>query len=122
MTDRPTPYAFDDPTVIRLGRFLENTPLSNNMRAPLPAPLSQFIAQAVTNYTLGLAWDADQRAWIELGAWEATADLGDIHIENVGDGGVVRMIHRSTGVSVLGENHDDAYRLLMDKVRKVNGG
>ncbi|QGH77946.1 hypothetical protein SEA_DELIAN_26 [Gordonia phage Delian] len=29
----PKPYGLDDPTVLRLGKFLRNTPLSNNVRA-----------------------------------------------------------------------------------------
>ncbi|UVF60301.1 hypothetical protein SEA_MURP_27 [Gordonia phage Murp] len=117
---RPTPYALDDPTVLRLGKFLRNTPLSNNAFAPIPDPLSELVAQAVCNFTRDLVWSGEVRDFVPLGHWEATPDLGDVQSETVA-GEVTRMTHRVTGISVLGENPDQAWKLLREKVRQHNG-
>lgn len=113
----PKPFTLDDPTVVRLGKYLQNTPLSNGAYAPLPSPISELVAQAVCNYTLGLSFDAERRSWVPLGDWEATPDLGDVQVEPIAGGEVVRMIHRTTGISVLGENYDDAWKQLRQKVK-----
>lgn len=114
------PYALDDPTVLRLGKFLRNTPLSNNQFAPIPDPLSELVAQAVCNYTQDLVWSGEAGDFVPLGHWEATPDLGDVQVEPV-SGEVTRMIHRVTGISVLGETPDQAWKLLREKVRQHNG-
>jgi hypothetical protein len=112
-----TAYGIGDPTVVRLGKFLRDTPLANGRRAPVPPGVSELLAQAICNYTQGLVYDLDRQDWIALGDWEATPDLGDIQIEQIG-GEVVRMTHRVTGISVLGENHDDAWTQLKTRVRE----
>ncbi|MCF8605163.1 hypothetical protein L5I01_17555 [Gordonia sp. HY442] len=113
MTDH---YGLDDPTVVRLGKFLQNAPLTNGTPAQIPAGISELLAQAITNYTIGLAWSQENQDWVELGKWEAMPDLGDVQVEEIGGGEAVRMIHRTTGLSVLGENYDEAWKALREKV------
>lgn len=113
---QPKPYAVDDPTVVRMGKFLAGAPLSNGQLANIPHPLSQLVAQAVCNWTAGFVWEAERQDWGTVGDWEATPDLGDVQVEPI-DGQVTRMIHRTTGLSVLGETPDEAWKLLREKVK-----
>ncbi|QCG77609.1 minor tail protein [Gordonia phage Fairfaxidum] len=116
----PEPYALDDPSVLRLGKFLSNAPLSNGQFAPIPDPLSTLVAQAVCNYTRDLVYSGEHGDYVPLGHWESTPDLGDVQVETVA-GEVTRMIHRVTGISVLGENPDQAWKMLREKVRATHG-
>ncbi|GAC71044.1 hypothetical protein [Gordonia soli] len=117
--EKPKAYALDDPTVVRLGAFLRNTPLTNGQFAPIPDPLSEYVAQAVVNYTQGLVWSGETEQYIALGDWESTPDMGDVQVENI-SGEVTRIVHRTTGISALGETPDEAWKLLREKV-KANG-
>lgn len=118
---RPKSYGLDDPTVLQLGKFLQNTPLSNGAYAPLPDPISQYVAQAVCNFTQGIVWDAEKRDYVPLGDYETTPEFGDVQVEAIGGGEVVRMTQRSTGISVLGENYDDAWKQLRQRVKAHHG-
>ena len=109
-------YAIDDPTVVRLGKFLRNAPLTNGTPAQIPAGIAELVAQAVCNYTANLVWDNEAQGYVELQKWESLPELDDVAIETVGDNEAVRMIHRSTGLSVLGENYDEAWKQLREKV------
>ena len=115
MTD---PYALEDQTVEALAKFLENTPLSNGGLAPIPSGISNLLAQAITNYSQGLVWDQDKRTWVQLAEWAKNPDLGDVDVRLIGEKPeqVVRMTHRVTGISVLAETTDDAWKLLKEKV------
>ncbi|KXT55916.1 hypothetical protein Y710_16325 [Gordonia sp. QH-12] len=115
MTDQKA-YAVDDPTVIRLGRFLRNAPLKNGTPAQVPAGISELLAQAVCNYTQNLVWDHEGQRYVELQKWESLPDLEDVAVETIGDNEAVRMIHRGTGLSALGEDYDDAWKQLREKV------
>ena len=113
MTDS---YTLDDPTVVRLGKFLRNCPLSNGTPAQIPPQISELLAQAVCNYTAGLVWDNDARGYVDLQKWEDSPELGEVAIEIIGDNEAVRMIHRTTGLTVLGETYDEAWKQLREKV------
>lgn len=113
------PYALTDPTVQRLARFLSRAPLSNGQFAPILEPMNALVAQAVCNYTQGLVWDFEREEYAPLGEWEKDPEFGDLLVENVTADGVTRMTHRVTGISVLGESPDDAWRQLRDKVRSA---
>lgn len=118
MTNR-TPYALDDPTVVSMGRFLQRTPLSDGRTTEgLGSPTAELLAQAICNWSIGLVWDGDR--WAERSVWETTPDLGDVEIETLADGAVVKMTQRSTGVSALGESHDQAWAELRRKA-STNG-
>lgn len=110
-----SPYSIDDPTVASLAQFLERVPVSNGqVFQGLSAPISYLLAQAVCNWTLGLVFqDGD---WVERSVWETTPDLGDVEIEELGGGAVVKMTQRSSGVSALGETHNEAWAELRKKV------
>ena len=111
-----TPHAVDDPTVKALARFLEAAPLSDGRTTSgLASPTTDLLAQAVINWAQGLVFQDGH--WIERATWESTPDLGDIEIENIADGQVVRMTHRSTGITALGETHDECWAELKRKVQ-----
>lgn len=115
MTDRQ-PYAVDDPTVRGLARFLEAAPLSDGRTTSgLGSPTTDLLAQSICNFSQGLVFQDGQ--WVEKSTWESTPDFGDIEVENIADGQVVRITHRSTGISALGETHDEAWAELRRKVR-----
>ena len=115
MTTR-TPHAVDDPTVKALARFLEAAPLADGRTTSgLASPTTDLLAQAIVNWTVGLVWQDGH--WIERSTWESTPDLGDIEIEQIADGQVVRITQRSTGISALGESHDEAWAELRRKAQ-----
>lgn len=108
-------YQIDDPTVVALGRFLEAAPLANGTTTSgLGSEVAALLAQAVTNWSRGLVW-SDGR-WVDRAVFEALPDVGDVEIEQIGGGAVVKMTHRATGVTALGESHDEAWQELRRKV------
>lgn len=112
-------YAADDPTVVALGRFLQAAPLANGTTTSgLGAEISVLLAQAVVNWTQGLVFSDGQ--WIERATFESLPDVGDVEIVSLGDGSVVKMTHRATSISALGETHEQAWQELKQKV--VNRG
>lgn len=110
-----TAYEMDDPTVVALARFLEAAPLSNGTTTSgLGSEMAVLLAQAVVNWTAGLVWQDGQ--WIARAVFESLPDVGDVEIETLADGAVVKMRHRTTGVTALGESHDEAWHELRRKV------
>ena len=121
----PEPYDLEDPVVKDLADFLRRTPLSNGAFAPIPGIAADYIAQAITNYSLGVAWDAAANDWVNLKRWEAKPELKDVEVavlENRNDPNenVVRMTHKLTGISVLAEDADAGWRELQEKVRNAS--
>lgn len=112
-------YELDDPTVQELARFLQAAPLANGTTTSgLGAETAALLAQAIVNWTVGLVY-SDGR-WIARADFESLPDVGDVEIESLADGAVVKMRHRATGVTALGESHDEAWKELKAKV--VDGG
>lgn len=108
------PYELDDPFVESLASFLERVPMSNGQTtAGLAPPITTHLSQAILNWLSGLVWQDDQ--WVDRAVWESTPDLGDVEIEEIADGAVVKMTQRSTGLSALGETHDQAWDELRRK-------
>lgn len=108
------PYALDDPLVQSLATFLGRVPMSNGQTAAgLTPPTTTHLSQSILNWLSGLVWQDD--AWIERAKWERTPDLGDVEIEEIADGAVIKMTQRSTGISALGESHDQAWYELRRK-------
>lgn len=109
------PYSIDDPTVAQLARFLERVPVSNGqVFQGLSTPITSMLAQAIANWTRGLVFQEGE--WIDRVQWEATPDLGDVEIEELGGGAAYKMTQRSTGVYALGETHGEAWAELRRKV------
>lgn len=107
-------YALDDPFVVSLGRFLQSAPMSDGRTTTgLGEPTTSLLAQAIVNWMQGLVWQ-DGR-WVAVEKWETTPDLGDVAIEQIGDGAVVKITQRSTGLSALGESHEEAWTELKRK-------
>lgn len=114
MAERPA-YALDDPTVVALGRFLQAAPLSNGTTTSgLGGEMACLLAQAVVNWAQGLVYDDGK--WIERATFESLPDVGEVEIEALADGQVVKMTHRATGITALGESHDQAWAELKRKV------
>lgn len=112
-------YEVDDPTVQDLARFLQAAPLANGTTTSgLGEELSGLLAQAICNYTAGVVFSDGQ--WIQRSTFESLPDVGEVEIELLADGAVVKMRHRITGVTALGESHDQAWQELKRKV--VDGG
>lgn len=108
-------YALDDPTVVALGRFLQAAPLANGTTTSGLGPeVAAFLAQAVCNWARGLVFSDGQ--WIERATFESLPDVGDVEIESLADGQVVKMTHRATGVTALGESHEQSWQELKRKV------
>ena len=115
MAEKRAAYALDDPTVQDLGRFLQSAPLSNGTTTTgLGADIATLLAQAVVNWSQGLVFQ--DGAWIERAVYERLPELGEVEIETLADGEVVKMRHRATGVTALGETHDEAWSELKRKV------
>lgn len=109
------PYELDDPTVVALGRFLQAAPLSNGTTTSGLGPeIAALLAQAVTNWSQGLVFQ--DGSWIPRATFESLPDVGDVEITHIADGAVVKMVHRSTGTTALGESHDEAWMELKAKV------
>lgn len=108
-------YALDDPTVEQLGRFLQAAPLSNGVTTSgLGADMARLLAQAVVNWAQGLVFSDGK--WIERATFESLPDVGEVEIEELAGGQVVKMTHRATGITALGESHDQAWAELKRKV------
>ena len=113
-------YELDDPTVVALGRFLQAAPLSNGTTTGGLSPeMAALLAQAVANWTQGLVWQDGQ--WMPRAEFESLPDVGEVEIEKLADGQVVKMTHRETGVTSLGESHDEAWSGLKQKVVDARG-
>lgn len=108
-------YRLDDPTVQDLGRFLEAAPLANGTTTTGLGPeMAALLAQAVANWSRGLVWSGNE--WIERATYEQLPEVGDVEVETLADGQVVKMRHRATGITALGESHDQAWAELKKKV------
>lgn len=113
------PYELDDPVVARLARFLSATPLADGRTTTgLTSPTTDLLAQSVLNWLRGLVWDHELRKWIDRAVFERLPDVGDVEVEQIAGGEVVRMTHRTTGVSALGMTPDEAWAELRRKVRE----
>ena len=118
MTMERTPYSLNDPTVQALGKFLQSAPLADGRTTTgLTSPTTELLAQSVLNWAQGLIFSEDR--WIDRATFDALPDVGDVEIEQLADGQVIKMTQRSTGLSALGESHDEAWNELRKKA--LNG-
>lgn len=109
-----TPYQLNDPTVQALGKFLQAAPLADGRTTSgLTSPTTELLAQAVANWSQGLIWSEDR--WIDKAVFDSLPDVGDVEIEELADGQVIKMTQRSTGVSALGESHNEAWQALREQ-------
>lgn len=121
MSGERTPYELDDPTVTRLARFLSAAPLADGRTTTgLTSPTVDLLAQAVLNWIQGLVWSQDDADWIARAEFERLPDVGEVEVEEIAGGEVVRMTHRASGLSALGQTHNEAWAELRWKVR-ANG-
>ena len=113
-------YEVDDPTVQDLARFLQAAPLANGTTTSgLGGELASLLAQAVANWTRGVVWQ--DGGWVSRSVFESLPDVGDVEIETLADGAVVKMRHRATGITALGETNDECWDELRRKVVTERG-
>lgn len=113
-------YEVDDPTVQDLARFLQAAPLANGTTTSgLGGELATLLAQSICNYTRGVVWQ--DGGWITRATFESLPDVGDVEIETLANGAVVKMRHRATGITALGETHDECWDELRRKVVTERG-
>ena len=64
-------------------------------------------------WSQGLIWSEGH--WVDKAVFDTLPDVGDVEVETLADGQVVKITQRSTGVSALGESHDEAWSELKRK-------
>ena len=115
--DRDSGYfPLDDDNVVELGRFLRQARLSNNTIAGIPAGMSELLAQAVLNWFANAIYEDGQ--WITRADLAADPDFGDVEVTEYGDGEVIKLRHRTTGVVALGTTKPQAWTQLRQRVRE----
>lgn len=103
------------PRVEALGRFLTAAPLPNGTTARMDPGVAGMLAEAIIRWQDGDVWEAGQ--WTPRGEVMPTPDAGDVLVESLADGAVVKMTHRPTGLTALGEGVQDTWNDLRRKVK-----
>ena len=117
---RPDHYALEDPATADLARFLTNTPLSNGGFAPIPGAFAGLLAQAVLNYSVNRAWDAQRRAWVPVKEYQALPGGHEVAYEELAPG-VHKLTHPETGAYVIDTSLDAAWEEMRRKVADARG-
>lgn len=103
-----------DDRIADMAKFLERARLRPGTVTDMAPPVAELLAEAVVHWLDGRVWsDGDFRP---IEGLETDPDVGDIVVEQLGDSGVVKITHRSTGVTALGETAPEAWDELKRKV------
>ncbi|MGR6579255.1 hypothetical protein ACT89R_01620 [Rhodococcus qingshengii] len=111
----PTAIRLDDPAVVQLANFLETAALSNGRIASVGPGASELLAQAVLNWQQNMVYE--RGSWITRADVENTPEFGEIEIRTIGNDEVFRLCHRPTGIVVLAETREQAWRQMKEQVR-----
>ena len=103
------------PRVEALGRFLTAAPLANGTTGRLDPGVAELLAEAVLRWQSGEVWDAGR--WTPRGEVMPTPEAGEVRVETLADGAVVKMTHEPTGVVALGEDVQETWNDLRRKVK-----
>lgn len=103
------------PRVEALGRFLTAAPLANGTVGRLDPGVAELLAEAVLRWQSGEVWDAGR--WTPRGEVMPTPEAGEVRVETLADGAVVKMTHEPTGVVALGEDVSETWNDLRRKVK-----
>lgn len=115
MADDAKKIRLDDPRVVDLGKFLQESKLSNGTVANIPGGVSELLAQAILHWQDNLVYD--QGDWVSRSDIENTPGFGEIEIRTIGNEEAFRLCHRPTGIVALEETREAALRVLKSKVR-----
>lgn len=111
----PSHYALKDTAVQELARFLQNTPLSNGGFAPIPGAFTPYVAQAVLNYSINIAWDAQQMKYLPIREYQTMPGGHEVSYEELAPG-VHKLVHRETGLYAIDTSPEQAWTELRKKV------
>ena len=103
------------PRVESLGRFLTAAPPANGTTGRLDPGVAELLAEAVLRWQSGEVWDAGR--WTPRGEVMPTPEAGEVRVETLADGAVVKMTHEPTGVGALGEDVSETWNDLRRKVK-----
>jgi hypothetical protein len=103
------------PRVEALGRFLTAAPLANGTTGRLDPGVAELLAEAVLRWQSGEVWDAGR--WTPRGEVMPTPEAGEVRVETLAGGAVVKMTHESTGLTALGEDVSETWNDLRRKVK-----
>lgn len=97
-----------------LASFLTSVPLRNGTTARMNPEVAEMLAESVVRWQAGEVWDSGK--WMPRGEVMETPEAGDVRVESLADGGVVKMTHLPTGITALGEDVQDTWNDLRRKV------
>lgn len=103
------------PRVEALGRFLTAAPLANGTTGRLDPGVAELLAEAVLRWQSGEVWDAGR--WTPRGEVMPTPEAGEVRVETLAGGAVVKMTHEPTGLTALGEDVSETWNDLRRKVK-----
>lgn len=113
--DEPTgTEQVDDPRVKNLTRFLTRARLRNGTDCNLAEPVAELLAEAVVHFQDGETWGP--KGWMPVGEVAVGPDARDVIVEHIADGQVVKLTHRPTSITALGETAPEAWDELNRKV------
>lgn len=98
----------------QLAAFLTTAALPNGTTARMDPGVAGLLATAIVRWQGGELFDGGR--WVSRGEVIPTPDAGDVRVETLADGAVVKMTHIPTGVVVLGEDVSATWDELKRKV------
>lgn len=104
-----------EPRIKALAGFLTAAKLPNGTVARMDPGVAGLLAESIIRWQAGDVWDAGK--WIPRGEVMPTPEAGDVLVESLADGDVVKMTHRPTGLTVLGEDVQETWNDLRRKVK-----
>lgn len=104
-----------EPQVRALTVFLTNAALPNGTTARMDPGVAGLLAEAVIRWQDGSVWEAGR--WTPRGEVLPTPTGGDIRVESLADGTVVKLTHLPTGLVCLGEDVQETFNDLQRKVK-----
>lgn len=97
-----------------LAGFLTRARLSNNTSVNMDPQVASLFAEAIIRWQQGEVFQDGE--WVPSGEKIDDPQAGEIRVEHLADGAVVKMIHVPTGLTALAESEDDAWTELRRKV------
>lgn len=104
-----------EPKIKALGGFLTSAALRNGTTARMDPGIADLLAEAIVRWQDGDVWEAGR--WTPRGEVMPTPDAGDVLVESLAEGLVVKMTHRPTGLVSLGEDVQETWNDLRRKVK-----
>lgn len=104
-----------EPKIKALGGFLTAASLPNGTTARMDPGVAGMLAEAIVRWQDGDVWEAGR--WVPRGEVMPTPEAGDVLVESLAEGSVVKMTHRPTGLVALGENVQETWNDLRRKVK-----